>query len=318
MNASSGLLAGTPTQQGSFSFQVEAEDAATGTIGPSTTITVAPAAEHQSVTFTSSPPPDPVVGGSYTPAAPATSGLPATFTRCQLHGLHPFRRVVTFTTAGTCVIDANQGGNSSYDPAITEQSIAVTKYGLMLPDAVSSDGKHVWVVNGTSDSLTELAASSGARVAVIDGSTYHFADPDTVSSGGTHVWVANNAGNSVTELVASTGKLVRVISASKFAFNHPSSVSSDGTHVWVANPGANSVTDIDAASGALTKVISASSFGLDQPTSIAADGTHVWVANYTGNSVTELSSTGTLVHLLSAAKFGFDGPDGTSSDRTHV
>ena len=109
------------------------------------------------------------------------------------------------------------------------------RVGFRQPDAIASDGTHVWVANNDGNSVTELNASTGALVKVISGSRYEFNDPDAIASDGTHVWVANDDGNSVTELNASTGGLVKVISGSSYGFNDPDAIASDGTHVWVAN-----------------------------------------------------------------------------------
>ena len=64
-------------------------------------------------------------------------------------------------------------------------------WGFNSPDAVSSDGTHVWVANADGDSVTELDAATGALVHVIIGASYGFNDPDAIASDGTHVWVAN-------------------------------------------------------------------------------------------------------------------------------
>ena len=82
----------------------------------------------QSITVTSTAPSGVVVGSpSYTPAATASSGLAVaitldgTSTGCALSG-----GVVSFPATGTCVIDFNQAGNSSYNAAPqVQQSIAI-------------------------------------------------------------------------------------------------------------------------------------------------------------------------------------------------
>jgi hypothetical protein len=66
------------------------------------------------------------------------------------------------------------------------------------PDAVSSDGTHVWVANEVGSSLTEINASTGA----VGGGFAVGSDPDGVSSDGTHVWLANDGDNIVTEINA--------------------------------------------------------------------------------------------------------------------
>jgi len=72
----------------------------------------------QTLAFTTTAPATPTVGTSYAPAAIASSGLGAVISidgsasGCALDG-----DLVTFTGPGTCVIDANQAGNSWNAPA---------------------------------------------------------------------------------------------------------------------------------------------------------------------------------------------------------
>ena len=113
--------------------------------------------------------------------------------------------------------------------------VQVFGWGFGSPDAIASDGTHVWVANYDANSVTELSAKTGGLVKVISGSRYKFNGPAAIASDGTHVWVANYDGDSVTELSARTGGLVKVISGSRYKFNDPAAIASDGTHVWVAN-----------------------------------------------------------------------------------
>lgn len=91
--------------------------------------TVNPAA--QTIAFTSTPPAAPIVGGAYTAAATASSGLTVAFSidaastagACALAG-----STVSFTGAGTCLVDANQAGNSNYTAAPqAQQTITIGK-----------------------------------------------------------------------------------------------------------------------------------------------------------------------------------------------
>ena len=179
--------------------------------------------------------------------------------------------------------------------------------GFTGPDAVSSDGTHVWVANQYGNSVTELDAATGKFVRVITGPAFGFNQPDAISSDGTHVWVANQHGNSVTELDAATGALVQVLSEVRaIGFNEPHG-DLLGRHPRVGHQRLNnSVTELDAATGALVQVLSGSSYGFNCPEAVSSDGTHVWVANQHGNSVTELdAATGALVQVLSGSSYGF-------------
>ena len=85
----------------------------------------------QSIAFESTPPPGPNRGSVYLVAASATSGLPVSFSvdphsskkACSING-----SVVLFVTVGSCVIDANQGGDNTYAPAPQlQEAITVTE-----------------------------------------------------------------------------------------------------------------------------------------------------------------------------------------------
>jgi hypothetical protein len=85
----------------------------------------------QTIAFTSTPPTNPVVTGSYTINATASSGLTVAFSvdanstagACTLSG-----SVVSFTGAGSCIIDANQAGDANYLAAAQmQQLIAIGK-----------------------------------------------------------------------------------------------------------------------------------------------------------------------------------------------
>ncbi|HTX10635.1 MAG TPA: polysaccharide deacetylase family protein [Solirubrobacteraceae bacterium] len=86
--------------------------------------------EGQTISFTSTAPAHPVANGFPYPAtAIATSGLPVALTLdgsstgCTLSGA-----TVSFTGAGTCVIDANQAGNAIYRPAAqVRQSLTINE-----------------------------------------------------------------------------------------------------------------------------------------------------------------------------------------------
>ena len=94
-------------------------------------ITVTVSKANQTITFTSTNPSPVTVGGAtYTPTATATSGLTVSFTidgsstsgACSISA-----GVVSFAGAGTCVVDANQAGNTNWNAAPqVQQSITVT------------------------------------------------------------------------------------------------------------------------------------------------------------------------------------------------
>ncbi len=99
------------------------------------TLSIGPA--PQTITFGSAPPLNPTYGGSYAVSATSDSGLPVTLSidpsstsgACSLSG-----STVNFTGPGTCVIDADQPGNSNYQSA---QEVQQTLTVQPAPQAVS-------------------------------------------------------------------------------------------------------------------------------------------------------------------------------------
>jgi MBG domain-containing protein/carboxypeptidase family protein/centrosomal CEP192-like protein len=132
--ASCSIATGTGTNPGTYPGVITCAPGTltaanyTFTTGQTATLTITQAT--QSVTFTTTPPASPVYGGSYTPAATATSGLPVAFSidaastsgACRLSG-----GTVSFTGTGTCIIDATQAGNANYSSATAQQTLRIAK-----------------------------------------------------------------------------------------------------------------------------------------------------------------------------------------------
>jgi hypothetical protein len=163
------------------------------------TVTLASSAQPQTITITSTAPTGVTVGSpTYTPSATASSGLPVAIsldsssTGCTLSS-----GVVSFPHAGTCVIDFNQAGNSSYEAAPQmQQSIPIGKASQTI--TLTSTAPSSTTVGGPSYTPS-ATASSGLAVAIsLDSSSTGC----TLSSGtvsftgaGTCVIDFNQAGN---------------------------------------------------------------------------------------------------------------------------
>ena len=98
--------------------------------------TTAQTIKAQPITFPSTPPTSPTVGGGYTVTATASSGLTVSFSidgsstagACSING------ATVSLKAGTCVIDANQAGNSTYASAPQiQQKMTVTSISRRRP-----------------------------------------------------------------------------------------------------------------------------------------------------------------------------------------
>ena len=152
----------------------------------------------QTITFDSAPPASPTLGSSYTLAATATSGLPVTFSldaattnaACSLDGT-----TVHFDHPGTCVIDANQPGDTTFAAAgqvqhtIVVPTIATT---VVLTPAVSPTvfgqltqmSAVVTAATGTAAGTVQFAVSGaalGGPVTLVGGTA---TSPDLVGAGG--------------------------------------------------------------------------------------------------------------------------------------
>jgi hypothetical protein len=126
---------------------------------------------NQTISFTSTAPASAAVGGTtYTPTAAATSGLTVALTIdssassvCSLSA-----GVVSFTTVGACVINADQAGDANYYPALrVQQSFQVGQSKTATPSAPT----HLVISefrtsgpNGLEDEFVELYNPSGAAV----------------------------------------------------------------------------------------------------------------------------------------------------------
>lgn len=130
LDATTGTVSGSPTTAGAFSYVVSLTDS-NSPVGSVTGTTVSGtiAKGAQTLTFTSTAPTSASVGGStYTVAATSTAGLTPTYSIaggssgvCTISGA-----TVSFVGIGSCVVTADQAGDSNYDPATAvSQTIAV-------------------------------------------------------------------------------------------------------------------------------------------------------------------------------------------------
>jgi hypothetical protein len=194
------------TLVGTGTCTIDADQPGNATYAPAVTVqqsfTVrAPSLSIQSINFTSSPPPGAVVGGAtYTVSATASSGLPVSFSLgagsagvCTLTG-----STVSFVGAGTCTVNANQGGDASYLPAPeSQQSFSVslrtqTISFTSMPPAGAVVGDPAYAVGAAAGSglaVTFTAAPSSAGVCTVAGASV------TLVGVGTCTINANQSGN---------------------------------------------------------------------------------------------------------------------------
>ena len=154
----------------------------------------------QTIAFTSGAPAAAVVGGTaYAVAATATSGLPVTFAIdasasavCSIAG-----STITFQTAGTCVVNANQAGNANWNAAPqAQQSFAVgpgsqtITFNSSAPSNANVGGTYAVAATATSGlTVVFTIDASASAVCSVTGSTVSF------TAGGTCVINANQPGD---------------------------------------------------------------------------------------------------------------------------
>ena len=200
----------------------------------------------QAITYTSTAPSGAVVGGAtYTPTATGgASGNPVVITIdattssvCSITA-----GVVSFQTAGSCVIDANQAGNTNYTAApLAQQTFTVGKGSQTV--SFTSTAPTTAVVGGATYSPTATASSGLAAAITVDASASSVC---AISGGavsfvtaGTCVLDANQAGNANYNAASQVQQTFTVGKASQtvtFTSTAPTGVTIGNTYTPVASP----------------------------------------------------------------------------------
>jgi len=154
------------------------------------------------------------------------------------------------------------------------------------PGAIALDHHgHLWIANQDYFGITEVQASTGKVVRLINAKADGFIDPSGIAVSGNHVWVvsgsvthANGTSNygMVSELNATTGNLVRTVNLKQHGVTGLSAVSADAQHVWVTADGGEQVAELSNATGKVVRVYRGRQKYVE-PSGIATDGSHVWI-----------------------------------------
>ncbi len=243
------IAAGVVSFTGAGTCVIDANQAGNGayTAAPQTqqTFTVGGGTTPQTISFSSSAPVGATVGGTYTPVATATSGLGVAVTVdaaasavCTISG-----GVVTFTGAGTCVIDANQAGNATYAPAPQAQQsfgVGLTSQAIAFTSSAPAPAS----IGGATYTPTASGGGSGNPVIfTIDpaasGVCAITAGVVSFTGAGTCVIDANQAGNSAYSPAPQVQQSVAVVIGStpqtiSFVSNAPAGALVGGTYTPVA------------------------------------------------------------------------------------
>jgi len=177
------------------------------------------------------------------------------------------------------------------------------------PGAIALDhAGHLWVANQDYFGITEIQASTGKVIRLINAKADGFIDPSGIAISGNNVWVVSGSvtyenGTSnygmVTELNATTGDLVRTVNLKKHGVTGLSGASADAAHVWVSADGGEQVAELSNATGKVVHVYRGRQKFV-QPSGIATDGRHVWIPSLeSGEGMVERSAvTGAEIRTI--------------------
>ena len=181
---------------------------------------------------------------------------------------------------------ASQDANS---PAVV-QSYPVGPF----PVDLAFDGRHIWVVNLGSDSLTKLAPD-GHTVGEFSAGTL----PQAITYDGQHLWVSTSHGEIIK--LSREGKILLQVQLDGIL----TSIVSDGNSIWVADTIDGLVTKLHPEG----RVEGSFDIGV-KPVDLLFDGNHLWVANVGNDTLLKLDQNGQViltVHAEQPGALAFDG-----------
>ncbi len=263
----------------------------------------------QSITFTSTAPSNATVGGAtYTAAATGgASGNAVTFTSgstsvCTSGGTNG--SVFTFVGSGTCVVNANQLGNTNYNAAVQAQQTMTVGKGTQTISFTSTAPSGA-TVGGATYSATATGGGSGNTVTFTSGSTTVCTSGGTNGSvftfvgSGTCVVNADQLGNTNYNAAAQAQQSFNVTALSILSVNNTGNT--NRREVTFSGTGANGATTDVTVTVCNENVFPCPTTGGHTVTSVATgtSPSNPWTTASTGNQVL---STG--VQYFAQAKQG--------------
>jgi hypothetical protein len=286
-----GILTGTPTAAGTYSFTVLACDSSAADLCGRTTYSLN-------------------VGAAATPSG--TILWSPVGTEVTYNGLPIGAGVLNATTTNggtvsyTWQYQPNGPGSATLGPAVTATAGSLLGAGSYVLTATNSVGgasatihftvlpQHEWIINAAGN-VTALDPAGNVAFATLPGGGLGAA----IGQNGV-VWSANTSGTSLATF-SSAGTAIQT-GLSGGGLSAPTGIAIDGAgSVWVANGNA-SVSQFTNAGVPLSPAGGFTGGSLSAPTGIAVDQAgDVWVSNGGNNSITELIGAGTPVAPVTAA-----------------
>jgi YVTN family beta-propeller protein len=283
INSISGLISGTPTQQGTFNVVVAASDGVN-----SATRSLIWDIQPGSGPFTLDPP---------TPPTPSQQGTEATFIASASNGVNTLYQwtfgdgsqptdwslngTATHTYAQPGVYSVTVTASSEGNPSQTQSFL----YAVYLPltassPAVSSNlvfesgANRVWVVNQDNNSVSVLDGTTLARVAEI--SVGSAPRSITLTPGG-EAWVTNKRDASISVINRGSLAVTRTIALTRASQPFGIAFSPTGGEAWVALEALGQVIKLDA-SGNKTATLTLS--GTPRHVAVTANGERILVSRF--------------------------------------
>ncbi|HEV3313258.1 MAG TPA: hypothetical protein VG815_22335 [Chloroflexota bacterium] len=251
-----------------------------------------------------------------------------------------FAEPTTLTADGTHVWVLNGVGRTvtELDAATgaTVRVIGGQQYHLVQPTAIVAGGGHVFVTDaatpryryGSKGAVTEIDASTGKLVRVLQGAPYNFLTPSVALSNGVRVWIANHIEGTVDVLGARSGKLISIIGGPKqVSLDEPSGLAIDASHIWITGI-VEDARGEPAVLNELTKYgskplrrIPGSNRTFTSAQQVVSDGTHVWFSGGPQRNkwnLTEVSATTGNVIGHSTTPLANASVDGLVLNQHHV
>jgi hypothetical protein len=215
--------------------------------------------------------------------------------------MHHARKCMTFGAVMTL------GITLSFLPSISASAVS-SPFKHPGPIALDSHGD-LWVGNQDYFGVTEIQASTGKVLRIVNAKADGFIDPYGIAVKGNEVWVVSGGvtyGNgtshvgTVTELNATNGTLIRTVSLKEHGITGLAALSIDGNDVWIMADGGSRIAELFAATGKVLFI------HRDRPRyanagGIAAYGDHLWIASpeISEGVIERSASTGRKVRTIS-------------------